>query len=1011
MNDFMFIRQLLLDPDSMKYIIAIQVPILICLIIQSRQAYKMGLNEFKLIAIAWGLNLLYLAMNIALRTWGVDDTWRTIIITTLDMAYMFTFLLAIRNSFETGIFSRIRKISKSYLILGFLIVGIPKCIPGSFPNVPYIHLLHIPVALVNFIVLFLLARYFKPLSDKYQKWPFVYWATVLYATIQFLTIVKTNELDETSIRYIGNIGFGLGMLSKLIILISISHLLVQIIEKTALEEKNKLLHKLKFAKNILNIKDHISNVRQPGEEEQVILSLTLDECLKLLKEKLGYYATYDKGRKKIQIAFASKNYQTLVGDEYPSDEGMIGEAIRTGNHVSEMSEYILFSNSTEDKNVKSALVIPVKLDNEIMGAYMFESETENYFDEIDIDILETIVLQAATAITNIRLIREIESGKIFFGSLKEIDKLIVNKPLEDIELNVILDYILKECLKLADAELGNVSLITSGKRLRLCASTDPVNLNRTIEINNSISGLAVLKKETLYFPDISKESEDIQNLYKNYLGEGLICELAVPLIVKDEVIGVFNTESKTPDKFKNHIQRVEGFAGQAAVAIHNFQLLEAMKKYRKGLETLAEIDLLILTSNQDLQAALEAILTRGLSLIRKDYGEILLLDDDQKNLIIKKSTTLKDEGRSFPVDSLICGLAIEKQSIIYVPFIDKDENRPDGIEDSVYIPTPTERRKLYKKTSKGRMKSELALPLMFDKKPIGVFNIESPEYDDFKQDEINLFKNLALSAAIAIHNAQLFAEITQKNRELENSVAKEKINMSAILGRVINHTIGNAVGFIRVSIKNRLLKDKLGVLNEPTKDELRMLLTYAEKALAARKQTSEKIYGLLLEKSRFRLIDFNEIKQIIDENEHVHSSKNIILSITGFENLPPVYANIDLLMEGIILELIRNAKKAMPNGGKLNIDAETYENHTLLSISDTGHGIREEDLQKIFANGVSLWPGNEESSGIGLTELKTIVEFFDWSVEVESYIGKGSTFRLKIPVLNAKKITIKSELL
>ena len=86
----------------------------------------------------------------------------------------------------------------------------------------------------------------------------------------------------------------------------------------------------------------------------------------------------------------------------------------------------------------------------------------------------------------------------------------------------------------------------------------------------------------------------------------------------------------------------------------------------------------------------------------------------------------------------------------------------------------------------------------------------------------------------------------------------------------------------------------------------------------------------------------------------------------------------------------------MPKGGKLTIKSEKGENRVVIvSFTDTGVGIPEENLNKIFK---PLYTTKARGIGLGLAITKNLVEGQDGSIGVESQNGKGSTFMIKLPM-------------
>jgi signal transduction histidine kinase len=104
----------------------------------------------------------------------------------------------------------------------------------------------------------------------------------------------------------------------------------------------------------------------------------------------------------------------------------------------------------------------------------------------------------------------------------------------------------------------------------------------------------------------------------------------------------------------------------------------------------------------------------------------------------------------------------------------------------------------------------------------------------------------------------------------------------------------------------------------------------------------------------------------------------------------------------VILNLILNARQAMPHGGQLTIDVRhnTQANTVEIRISDTGCGIPADKLRKIFEPFYTTKQPDEQGhggTGLGLSVCRQIIEQHHGRIRVESLVGKGSTFTLKLP--------------
>ena len=124
---------------------------------------------------------------------------------------------------------------------------------------------------------------------------------------------------------------------------------------------------------------------------------------------------------------------------------------------------------------------------------------------------------------------------------------------------------------------------------------------------------------------------------------------------------------------------------------------------------------------------------------------------------------------------------------------------------------------------------------------------------------------------------------------------------------------------------------------------------------------------------------------------HSHSIK----IRTGLYN-EPLLCKIDVdMIKQVILNLFINAQQAMENGGDLIVRTDRHQNDTVIEISDTGTGIEPERLGSIFDAHYSSRP---QGSGLGLPTAKKIIDAHKGTISVNSELGKGSSFTIKLPL-------------
>ncbi len=139
------------------------------------------------------------------------------------------------------------------------------------------------------------------------------------------------------------------------------------------------------------------------------------------------------------------------------------------------------------------------------------------------------------------------------------------------------------------------------------------------------------------------------------------------------------------------------------------------------------------------------------------------------------------------------------------------------------------------------------------------------------------------------------------------------------------------------------------------------------------------------------------VEEMIDFFTPTARAANIDIKTYVPADLPAVALNIDMFRQAL-LNLMLNAEQAMPEGGSLTVQA-TLESaatqpHIALSLIDTGKGIAPDVLPKIFEPFFSTKSGG---SGLGLPTTKKIIDAHRGAIEVQSELGKGTKFTIRLP--------------
>ncbi len=230
-------------------------------------------------------------------------------------------------------------------------------------------------------------------------------------------------------------------------------------------------------------------------------------------------------------------------------------------------------------------------------------------------------------------------------------------------------------------------------------------------------------------------------------------ELAVPLTIKNRVIGVIDLEARDPGYFtEEHSRLLSLIASRMAAGIENAQLYTRTTKQARILLLLNEIarELTSILNLDELLGRIAELLQR---LIHFQIFSILLLDSSGEKLQHRFSLRFNENvhvKQEIPIGRGLVGQAAETRQAILAPDVSKDPR---------YIESNPETR------------SELAVPLLYKDKVIGVLDLEHTRRGFFTDDHRRTMMTLAAQVAIAIENARLYEEIARQERRLERDLA------------------------------------------------------------------------------------------------------------------------------------------------------------------------------------------------------------------------------------------------
>ena len=233
------------------------------------------------------------------------------------------------------------------------------------------------------------------------------------------------------------------------------------------------------------------------------------------------------------------------------------------------------------------------------------------------------------------------------------------------------------------------------------------------------------------------------------------------------------------------------------------------------------------------------------------------------------------------------------------------------------------------------------------------------------------------------------------------SLRKEKEMLREQFAAIVSHELKAPLGavqqnlFVLISeLSNQLTEDqkaRFGRMQTNISDLINLILTWL-RVLSV---------DVMKIRENFKPTSISTIISKATESVLIHATrKDVEVIYSGKEPLPLVNGDEGTLVETVV-NILGNAIKYSRTGSQIILKAEEIENNIVISVTDTGIGISKEDLPYIFNDFYTGKDGQkiEKSTGLGLAITRRILEAHNGSVSVESELGKGATFVIRLPAL------------
>jgi PAS domain S-box-containing protein len=607
----------------------------------------------------------------------------------------------------------------------------------------------------------------------------------------------------------------------------------------------------------------------------------------------------------------------------------------------------------------SELAVPVKVDGQAVAVINLESGQIDAFSEHDQNLLETLSLHVASAI---RGLREQEEHKRYEERLEALQRHIAG--LDDAgNSDEIAKITLDSIETVLGFRMGGFGFVEDGfLKFRILKGVD-VN-EAEFPINGpGVTTRAARTGETQFIPDTRLNGD-----YTRVADETILSELAVPVKVGGEVVALINLEEIKPNAFTDLDRRLlEIYAEHVSSAIVRLRLFELERRGREKLAAL-HASAMKLSEAQDLDSIWRIVVETLTGVLGFDVVSIGVVDGGSIRFTRTRGVTLP-EGLSVRLDQpSVSARAIRTLKTQLVNDVSSDPDYFSAIFGEDGEPT---------------MKSDLVVPVILDGRADAVINVESLNQGAFTDEDMRLVETLGTHASSAISRVRrvetLQRLVEEKTAELRDA---DQLAAAGRISAMVAHDLRSPIQVIRnattiIKMKPNLTDKMLKTIEESCTRANEMLESF-------RSDTRDTPLNI-------EAVDLGALIRIVLEESPPPAKVKVKLEVG--KNLEAV--QLDKFRVRRVLEnLTGNAVEAMQGEGDLRISAKLKGGDVVVSVSDTGVGIPEAELPKLFK---VLYTTKSKGLGLGLAFCRRAVEVQGGRITVRSKPGEGTTFTFAIP--------------
>jgi signal transduction histidine kinase len=541
-----------------------------------------------------------------------------------------------------------------------------------------------------------------------------------------------------------------------------------------------------------------------------------------------------------------------------------------------------------------------------------------------------------------------------------------------------LELIVREAVRLMRASSGSVVLVnptTGFLEIQAAHGLPPQSLALKLRVGEGITGWVARRGKALRVGDVTKDERYIM------VNQEVRSELAVPLEVSGELRGVINVDSNRLNAFSEaDEQLLRDFARQASRVVENTWRFEQSRLKAKLFESLISVSQAI-NSSLSLDETLRVITREACVLMNGKMCSLMMLDETRDWLELCASYGAGDAYVNKPrlsVSESLLGVVVRRK-------------KPHQVEN-VQVSGRYQNIEIARREG---LVSLLSVPLVYAGRAMGALSVYTGEFHSFSNEEIRILTALAELSGVAIEKAKSHERLVDMEERL---LQNEKLSAIGLLAAEVAHEIRNPLTVIK------MLYHSLELQFPPDDPRARDVEIMGERMDHLNKIVEQVLHFARTAEPNFEQVNVNQLlEDLALLIRHKLANQQIELVRQLQPTLPPVWGDATQLGQAF-LNLVLNAIEAMPEGGNLIIGtragAGSDGGRIYIEFADTGCGMSDEQKTNVFRS--ILQTTKKTGTGLGLALVGKIVDAHGGEIKVSSRQGKGTTFRIVLPIKEKK---------